>query len=101
MNPVALLPPVPAGSIEALIRGFVPTRRFAGVSFDSYQPDPRFPSQRAARERLSEFAARIGRARRADLLGRLIGKSAAEQRAVYPDGRSAAGKTPPLPPPTH
>src|SRR5258708_5408265 len=93
MNPVALLPPVPAGSIEALIRGFVPTRRFAGVSFDSYQPDPRFPSQRAARERLSEFAARLGRARRADLLGRLIGKSAAEQRAVYLDGGYGVGKT--------
>jgi hypothetical protein len=62
------LPPVSAHSIDEVIRGFVPTRRFASVSFDSYQPDPRYAGQRAARDRLVDFAAGINQRRRADLL---------------------------------
>jgi len=64
------------------------------VSFESYQPDPRYPGQRAARDRLSEFAAGINQSRRADLLGRLLRKStAAGPRAIYLDGGYGVGKT--------
>jgi cell division protein ZapE len=87
------LPPVSSTSIDQVMLGFVPTRRFSDVSFDSYHPDTRYPSQRAARDRLIEFAARIGQSRRADLLGRLVGKPSAEPRAIYLDGGYGVGKT--------
>ncbi len=88
------LPPVSAHSTDDVIRGFVPTRRFADVSFESYQPDPRYPGQRAARDRLREFAAAINQSRRADLLGRLMRREAANgPRAIYLDGGYGVGKT--------
>jgi cell division protein ZapE len=80
-------------SIDEVIRGFVPTRRFASVSFASYQPDPRYPGQRAARDRLVDFAAAINQRRRADLLGRLMRKQATGSRAIYLDGGYGVGKT--------
>src|SRR5260370_39681239 len=88
------LPPVSSPSIGEVIRRFVPTPRFARVSFESYQPDPRYPGQRAARDRLSEFTAGINQTRRADLLGRLMRKpTAAWPRAIYLDGGYGVGKT--------
>ena len=87
------LPSVAATSIDEVMRGFVPTRRFAHVSFDSYQPDHRYPSQRVARDRLREFAARIGQARRAHLLKRLVRTPTHGSRAIYLDGGYGVGKT--------
>jgi len=88
------LPPVTSSAIDQVVRGFVPTRRFAHVSFDSYQPDPRYPAQRAARDRLSEFAAGVNQTRRADLLGRLVRMGAAAgPQAIYLDGGYGVGKT--------
>jgi cell division protein ZapE len=87
------LPSVSAISVEEVIAGFVPTRRFADVSFDSYEPDPRYPSQRAAQERLREFAARIGQRGRAALLGRLLRKVVDTPQAIYLDGGYGVGKT--------
>jgi cell division protein ZapE len=63
------------------------------VSFESYQPDPRYPGQRAARDRLVEFAAGINQSRRADLLGRLWRKPAQGPSAIYLDGGYGVGKT--------
>jgi cell division protein ZapE len=63
------------------------------VSFDSYAPDPRYPSQRAARDRLQEFASQIGQRSRAQLLGRLIRHTPDGPRAVYLDGGYGVGKT--------
>jgi cell division protein ZapE len=87
------LPQVTSTSIEDVIHDFVPTRRFAGVSFDSYAPDPRYRSQRSARDRLQEFADEIGQRSRAQLLGRLIRKTSHAPRAVYLDGGYGVGKT--------
>jgi cell division protein ZapE len=87
------LPQVTSTSIEEVIRGFVPTRRFAGVSFDGYVPDPRYPSQRTARDRLQDFASQIGQRSRAQLLGRLTRKADDGSRAVYLDGGYGVGKT--------
>src|SRR5712691_2909636 len=87
------LPLISSHAIDQVIGGFVPTRRFAHVSFDSYHLDPRYPGQRAARDRLVDFAAGINQTRRADLLGRLLRKPAAEPRAIYLDGGYGVGKT--------
>ena len=87
------LPSVTSTSIDDVIRGFVPTRRFANVSFDNYEPDGRYPSQLVARDRLRNFAAHIGQARRADLLKRLLRKSPEISQSIYLDGGYGVGKT--------
>jgi len=87
------LPPVSSPSIDQVIRGFVPTRRFAHVSFESYRPDPRFPSQAAVRDRVRDFAGRIGQQRRAQILKRLIRGDGEGQQAIYLDGGYGVGKT--------
>lgn len=78
-----------------LVRGFVPTPRFAHVSFASYQPNPREPSQAAARERVQQFvAASAGGRPRGGFLARLRGdRGAAPLRGLYLDGGFGVGKT--------
>jgi cell division protein ZapE len=86
--------PTDATPVE-LVRGFVPTPRFANVSFSSYQPDAREPSQAAARERVQRFVAAMntaapqggfwGRLRRARPTAPLCG--------LYLDGGFGVGKT--------
>jgi cell division protein ZapE len=44
-----------------LLQGFVPPPRFADRRFDDYIPDPRHPSQEAAREHLRGVAASLHR----------------------------------------
>src|SRR5262245_8050284 len=78
-----------------LVRGFVPTPRFARVSFASYQPDPGEPTQAAARVRLEQFVAALvtdGPAR--GFLARLRGaRRAPALRGLYLDGGFGVGKT--------
>jgi len=87
------LPPVTSTSIDDIIRGFVPTQRFAHVAFDNYQPDARYPSQHAARDRLVGFAAQIGQSRRAHILKRLLKQQPERPRSIYLDGGYGVGKT--------
>jgi cell division protein ZapE len=88
------LPAVAAASIADVIRGFVPTRRFAHVWFDNYQPDERYPSQRAARDRLHSFAVRLGQAARPHGLKRFIQRKEPEGAgSIYLDGGFGVGKT--------
>jgi cell division protein ZapE len=87
------LPPVASTTIADVIRGFVPTRRFAHVSFDNYQPDPRYPSQLVARDRLRTFAAMFGQPRRADLVTRLLKRAPERPASIYLDGGFGVGKT--------
>jgi cell division protein ZapE len=77
---------------EDVWRGFVPSRRFARVSFDSYQPDDRYPSQEAARTRLRDFAAELGQ-RRAGWWDRFRRPNETGKRAMYLDGGYGVGKT--------
>jgi cell division protein ZapE len=79
-----------------LVRGFVPTPRFAHVSFDSYRPDPREPTQAAAVARLRAFVGEL--AAEADEGGGLFArfrrrKPAASLRGLYLDGGFGVGKT--------
>jgi cell division protein ZapE len=82
-------------SAADVVREFIPTRRFARVSFASYQPDARQPSQAAARERVQRFVADLAdRAPpRAGLLARLFRPRPAALRGLYLDGGFGVGKT--------
>lgn len=90
-------PDVPA---ERLVAGLVPPPRFGGARFTTYVPDPRQPSQSEAVHTLSDFAARLGRARAAGRAGRrrwFGGRPATtapkDPRGVYLDGGYGVGKT--------
>ncbi|MBI1350706.1 MAG: cell division protein ZapE [Actinomycetales bacterium] len=82
----------PELSVASLLDEFVPPPHFAGVSFESYVPDPHEPTQRAALEALQVFAHRVG----APPPKRSLFRRAAppEGRAgVYLDGGFGVGKT--------
>src|SRR3954454_22122700 len=78
-----------------LVRGFVPTPRFAHASFASYRPDPREPSQSAGRTRVEQFVVMATRASRSrGLLARLRGAPRdAPLHGLYLDGGFGVGKT--------
>lgn len=82
-----------AAPAEELLAAFVPPPRFAAKRFDSYTPDPRYPSQRAACERLRALATAL---RHADgplrRLRAALGKRP-RGRGVYLDGGFGVGKT--------
>jgi cell division protein ZapE len=93
------LPAVTSTAADEVIAGFVPTRRFAHASFDSYKPDPRFPSQAHARDRLQAFAAAQPRSNKRGLArwlrrgDRPSEHNTSTPRAVYLDGGYGVGKT--------
>jgi cell division protein ZapE len=75
---------------DRLVRELVPPPRFDGERFATYRPDAGEPSQRAAVERLEEYAARLGEqpggwfARRRKVAG---------GKGIYLDGGFGVGKT--------
>jgi cell division protein ZapE len=75
---------------DRLVRELVPPPRFDGERFATYRPDPAEPSQRAAVERLEEYAAGLGGqpggwfARRRKVAG---------GKGIYLDGGFGVGKT--------
>lgn len=79
-----------------IVRGFVPTPRFAHVSFDSYRPDPRQPSQRDAADRLQGFVQEIhSDAEATGGFFRFFRRPTPKRgsRALYLDGGYGVGKT--------
>jgi cell division protein ZapE len=78
-----------------LVRGFVPTPRFAHASFASYRPDPREPSQAAGRTRVEQFVANATQERRGrGFLARLRGAQRdTPLQGLYLDGGFGVGKT--------
>jgi cell division protein ZapE len=85
------LPAVGPVNSADIVHGFVPTRRFEHVSFDSYAPDPRYPGQQRALDRLSEFAEALEPPR--NPLAKLIARQPKMPRAIYLDGGFGVGKT--------
>jgi cell division protein ZapE len=82
----------PAVSPERLIAQLVPPPAFAGVSFESYHPDPAEPTQAAAVRATREFA-EVAVQRRAGRK-RLFGKPAVQPGVgLYLDGGFGVGKT--------
>jgi cell division protein ZapE len=82
------LPTVTALDTAAVLASFVPTRRFAHVSFDTFVPDARYPSQQAALERMREFGETVRKPKRLRLF-----RSQDQRRAMYLDGGYGVGKT--------
>ncbi len=81
-------PRVPTGR---LLDELVPPRHFAHESFGTYRPDPAYPSQARAVERLRDAVEEVGRAGSG---GGLFGlRRRAEPVAVYLDGGFGVGKT--------
>ena len=81
--------------VPPTLASFVVPPRFDDATFDSYQPDPGYPSQERARDRLSVAAHDFdnGDARRG-LLSRLRrGGVQPGWQALYLDGRFGVGKT--------
>jgi cell division protein ZapE len=76
---------------ERLLDELVPPRHFAHESFATYRPDPAYPSQARAVERLRTAA---GEVERAGSGGGLFGlRRRARPAAVYLDGGFGVGKT--------
>ncbi|MCO5177532.1 MAG: cell division protein ZapE [Thermomicrobiales bacterium] len=77
------------------LRSFVVPPRFDAATFDTYQPDPAYPSQARARDRLVDAVAELsnGTARRG-LINRFRRSSSGPSwHALYLDGRFGVGKT--------
>ncbi|WP_135257200.1 cell division protein ZapE [Thermus caldilimi] len=75
----------PEVDLERLLQGFVPPPRFQSATFASYRPDPRYPSQALAKERLRRW---IKDSPRGFLRPRLPGP-----QGLYLDGGFGVGKT--------
>lgn len=73
---------------EQLIAGLVPPPHFADTRFETYSPDPDFPSQRAALDAVRAFAKGV---RKPGLLRG--GSSTSAGKGVYLDGGFGVGKT--------
>jgi cell division protein ZapE len=87
----------PELSADELIGALVPPPRFDAVRFETYLPNPDEPSQAAAVEACSAFAAKIGprkEKKRFRLFGRAGGSSEpAGPMGLYLDGGFGVGKT--------
>lgn len=83
-----------SADVDDVMRSLVPTPRFAKVSFESYLPDPKQPSQAAARDLVARFVADLDRGAGGGLL-KLFRRngSAPQQRGLYLDGGYGVGKT--------
>lgn len=77
---------------DRLLAERVPPRHFADESFDTYRPDPQYPSQAAAVARLREVAAELARPGSGGGL-RWFRRKPAPVPAVYLDGGFGVGKT--------
>jgi len=73
-----------------LISGLVPPPRFAGVRFETYEPDPEHPSQTTAVEAVEDFSGRVGAAGGRGLFRRRKPEPA---EGIYLDGGYGVGKT--------
>ncbi|HEX7118775.1 MAG TPA: cell division protein ZapE [Longimicrobiales bacterium] len=92
----ALLRSLPARpDARGLVERFVPPPRFAGKRFESYRPDPRYPSQAVALARLRAAAEALhdrGLARLARRTRERLGRPR-RGRGIYLDGGFGVGKT--------
>ncbi len=87
-----------SATVEEIVRGFVPTPRFAHVSFENYRPDPNYPSQIAGLERLREYMDGLGGKDepRPRFFGRWLHRATPPEvgpKGLYLDGGYGVGKT--------
>lgn len=83
----------PVMSIEAMLRHFVPPAQFEHASLDNYIPDPAFPSQALAVEKVRAFVS--GSAPKPRATWSLTGKreTSTVKPGIYLDGGFGVGKT--------
>lgn len=74
---------------DQMLAGFRPARHFSDATLDGYLPDPRFPSQKRARERVGDFCAGI----RVPARRRFFGRGRTAGSGLYLDGGFGVGKT--------
>ncbi|MFZ7087922.1 cell division protein ZapE [Curtobacterium sp. RRHDQ10] len=82
----------PSVTPEQMAAALVPPPQFESASFDSYRPDPDFPSQAAVRDTVAAFVASAPTGRRG-LFGRRRAPEVAATSGVYLDGGFGVGKT--------
>ncbi|GGN00668.1 cell division protein ZapE [Thermus composti] len=75
----------PEVDLETLLQGFAPPPRFRGATFGTYRPDPRYPSQALAKERLRRWVH--------DRPQGLFRKRMPGPQGIYLDGGFGVGKT--------
>jgi cell division protein ZapE len=83
----------PAVSVDELLKGFFPSPRFGQVSFASYRPDPKQPSQAHAVRELESFAHGVGAGNAGGLFKKLFAKKDTSRAGIYLDGGFGVGKT--------
>ncbi|WP_058233867.1 cell division protein ZapE [Devriesea agamarum] len=85
----------PAPSLDRLVADLVPPPRFAQARLGTYQPDPAYPSQAEAKDRIQLFADELVRrsAPRTGLRGLFGGRRPATAHGIYLDGGFGVGKT--------
>lgn len=85
----------PDVTTSRLLADLVPPPHFADVTFDSYVPNPGFPSQAQAQEALRAFAGTVtpGAAGQRSGLAGLLRKRKQRSTAIYLDGGFGVGKT--------
>ncbi|WP_425148500.1 cell division protein ZapE [Deinococcus sp.] len=82
------LGPLTLGDPAALAAGLTPGARFREVRFESYRPNPAFPSQAAARQQTQGFVASLTSAPSAGgLVSRWFGPARLGRRPLRPEGR--------------
>ncbi|WP_394940963.1 cell division protein ZapE [Psychromicrobium sp. YIM B11713] len=84
---------IPSVSVDELLQGFYPSPRFGEVSFESYRPDPKQPSQALAVKALQDFSASIGGSGARGLKKFFGAKKPASRAGIYLDGGFGVGKT--------
>ncbi|WP_378146586.1 cell division protein ZapE [Cnuibacter sp. UC19_7] len=85
----------PTISATELAQTLVPPPQFDQASFDTYRPDPDYPSQQEALDKMRAFAASWGvqKSSGGGLFGRRKPKAPATKPGVYLDGGFGVGKT--------
>ncbi len=82
---------LPTMSGGEIVRNLVPPPQFTDATFDSYRPDPGYPSQAETVERLRNFT--VVQAKSGGFFAKKKAKAAAGGTGVYLDGGFGVGKT--------
>lgn len=98
--PLHLVDRRPTISATELVSHLSPPPQFDGATFESYRPDPRFPSQEFARETLKAFTVTPSGTQLSSARGSLFGRKKAKpastpltKQGIYLDGGFGVGKT--------
>jgi cell division protein ZapE len=83
----------PVLSVEAMLRHFVPPAQFHQATLDNYQPDPAFPSQQEALERVRTFSAHAPAVKTGWKFGGSKTPVSDVKPGIYLDGGFGVGKT--------